>query len=106
MSVIGNTTMKIWGVILMIVGSTICVFSNKIVFPGLEVVLGIERIVGKDSVVYLDGGGYIYTNPGAMVRWIAGVVLVGVVIFGFGAVMCFRGKRSRGVNPCPNADAG
>lgn len=105
MSVIGNTTMKIWGIILMIVGGTVCVFSNKIVFPGLEVVLGIERIVGKDNVVYLDGGGYLYTNPGAMVRWIAGVVLVGVVIFGLGAVICFKEKLSKVANPCPNADA-
>jgi len=84
--------MKSWGIILMIVGGMIAVFSNKIVFPGLEVTLGIERIVGKANVIYLDGGGYIFTNPGAMAKWIVGVAVIGLVISGVGVRMCFKGK--------------
>lgn len=86
--------MKIFGIILMILGGLTAIFSNKIAFPGLESVLGIERMVGKANVVYLDGGGYIFTNPGAMAKWIVGMAVVGLVIFGIGVRM-FRGKRRR-----------
>ena len=83
--------MKIAGTMLMLIGLAITLFSNKIVFPGLELLLGIETIVGKSNVVYLDGGGYMYTNPGAMVRWIASVAGIGVIVFGAGFLL-FRKK--------------
>jgi hypothetical protein len=57
------------GCTLLAVGICTAVFSYKIVFPGLESLLGIETIVGKKNVVYLADGGYAYTNPGAMLRW-------------------------------------
>jgi len=77
-----------WGLI----GSGICiaVFSQKIVFSGLELLLGIETIVGKENVVYDPEGGYAYTNPGAMIRWIVAVAWVGMLIAAIGAVALFR----------------
>lgn len=80
---------------LLGVGICISVFSHKIVFPGLESLLGIERLVGKQNVVYLADGGYAYTNPGAMVRWIASVVMVGVVLAASGGILLFRTRSLR-----------
>lgn len=68
----------------MCLGALMVVFSEKIVFPGLEVLLGIETIVGRESVHYLAGGGYVFTNPGAMVRWMLSVAVVGVSVASFG----------------------
>jgi len=76
----------------MIFEGMITVFSNKIVFPGLETVLGIENIVGKANVVYLDGYAYNFTNPDAMAKWIVGVAVIGLVISGVGVRVCFKGK--------------
>jgi hypothetical protein len=87
-----RSEMKIAGTILMVIGLTIALFSNKIVFPGLERLLGIETIVGKNNVIYLDGGGYMYTNPGAMVDWIASVAGIGIIVFGTGLLL-FRKKH-------------
>ena len=80
---------------LLGVGICIAVFSQKIVFPGLESVLGIESIVGKQNVVYLADGGYAYTNPGAMVRWIASVAMVGVLLVAIGSIVLFRTRSLR-----------
>ncbi len=80
---------------LLGVGICIAVFSQKIVFPGLESLLGIESIVGKQNVVYMADGGYAYTNPGAMVRWIASVAMVGVLLAAIGSVMLFRTRSAR-----------
>lgn len=92
-----NTKRKrIVGGLLVLLGGLIAVFSAKIVFPGLEWLLGIETIVGKESVVYLEGGGYAYTNPGAMIRWICSVAAVGVVLCGIGVWMIVRARRFRG----------
>ncbi|MFH1024172.1 MAG: hypothetical protein V1809_12400 [Planctomycetota bacterium] len=85
--------MKTWGFILMIAGIAIVAFSNKVVFPGLEILLGIETIVGKDNVFRLENGGYLFTNPGAMARWIAAVAGVGILVFGAGlTIFLMRGK--------------
>jgi hypothetical protein len=59
-------------------------FSNKIVFPGLERLVGIETIVGKDNVVYESDGSYGFTNPRAMLEWISSVRLVGILACSFG----------------------
>ena len=80
---------------LLGVGICIAVFSQKIVFPGLESLLGIESIVGKQNVVYLADGGYAYTNPGAMVRWIGSVAMVGLMLAAIGSVMLFRARSPR-----------
>jgi hypothetical protein len=80
---------------LLCVGVCIAVFSKKIVFPGLESVLGIESIVGKQNVVYLADGGYAYTNPGAMVRWIGSVAVVGVLLAAIGSMVLFRTRSLR-----------
>ena len=61
---------KILGWSLGIAGVLIAAFSQRIVFPGLEHLLGIETIVGRDNVQYLPDGGYAFTNPGAGVNWI------------------------------------
>jgi hypothetical protein len=79
----------------VLVGAGICIaaFSQKIVFPGLESLLGIETLVGKQNVVYLPDGGYAYTNPGAMVRWIASVAGIGALLAGLGGFLVFRSRR-------------
>jgi hypothetical protein len=43
------------GYFLMVLGLLVVGFSNKIVFPGLERLVGIEAIVGKENVVYHTG---------------------------------------------------
>ena len=83
--------------LLVAAGICIVAFSSRIVFPGPEVVLGIEALVGKQSVVYLPDGGYIYTNPGAMIGWISGVAGVGVLISAIGIALLVRASRRRTV---------
>jgi len=77
------------------VGICIAALSQKIVFPGLESLVGIETIVGKQNVVYLPEGGYAYTNPGAMVRWIASVAMVGFLLAFIGSIVLFRTRSLR-----------
>jgi hypothetical protein len=81
-----------WGLVLA--GLLVVVFSNKIVFPGLERLLGIEAIVGRENVVYQPDGGYSFTNPGAMMRWILLVAAVGVLACASGIWLLLR-TRSR-----------
>jgi hypothetical protein len=68
----------------MLAGLVVVGFSNKIVFPGLERLIGIETIVGKDNVVYQPDGSYLFTNPRRMVEWIGAVILLGVLMISFG----------------------
>ena len=86
---------RAFGWVLVGVGLCIAAFSQKIVFPGLESLVGIETIVGKQNVVYLPEGGYAYTNPGAMVRWIASVAAVGVVVAAAGCSVLLLSRRTR-----------
>jgi hypothetical protein len=79
------------GGLLVLIGLLVTCFSNQIAFPGLERWLGIETMVGKGNVVYLPDGGYAYTNPGAMMSWIAAVAVVGIVISASG--IWFSGIR-------------
>ncbi len=81
------------GWVFITLGVLVAACSQQIVFPGLERLLGIEAIVGRDSVVYQPGGGYIFTNPGAMVRWVASVAAVGVLLASIGAFVLFRARR-------------
>jgi hypothetical protein len=66
------------GLLLIFGGVMVMAFSPAIVTPGLEGLLGIDTIVGKNNVVHLQGGGYAYTNPSAFARWIASVVAIGI----------------------------
>jgi hypothetical protein len=50
---------------LVVLGVWIAVLCQKIVFPGLEALLGIETTVGRENVVYEPDGSYMFTNPGA-----------------------------------------
>ncbi len=81
-----------WAFILA--GVLIVCFSGKIVFPGLELLLGIETIVGKRNVVYLDDG-YAFTNPGAMAKWILTVAGCGVCIAAIGVFILIRAKYQK-----------
>jgi hypothetical protein len=87
------TPTKTIGWFLALLGLLVVLFSQKIVFPGLERLVGIETIVGRDNVVYEPDGSYMFTNPGAMVRWIISVAAVGVVIASVGAFVLFRARR-------------
>ena len=89
---------KILGWSLAAVGILIAAFSQQIVFPGLERLLGIETIVGRENVQYLPEGGYAFTNPGAMIRWITSVATVGLLIAFVGAFVLFRARRERRVS--------
>lgn len=64
----------------MILGLLVVFFSNKIVFPWLARLIGIEAIVGKDNVVYQPDGSYYFTNPKAMLEWISSVAILGLLI--------------------------
>ena len=87
------TTLKVLGWTLVIMGVLIVVFSRTIVFPGLELALGIETIVGSENVSYQPDGSYYYTNPGAMMRWIASVAGVGLLIVAFGVFGILKARR-------------
>jgi hypothetical protein len=67
-----------------------------IVFPGLEIILGIETLVGKESVSYINpqnhSEGYMFTNPGAMIKWIASVILIGVLTIVAGITILLKQK--------------
>ena len=71
-------------------GITIILLSEKIVFPGLETVIGIETIVGADNIVYCEDSGYFFTNPAAMNRWILSIVFIGVVTTCSGIVLFIK----------------
>ena len=79
----------------MVAGVLIILFCEKIVFPGLEMTLGIETLVGSENVVYEPDGSYVFTNPGAMVRWIASVAAVGMGLAGAGGFLLFRQRQSK-----------
>jgi hypothetical protein len=81
---------KIIGSLLILFGLVVTVSSPRIVFPGLERLVGIETIVGRENVIYEPDGSYIFTNPGAMVRWIVSVAAVGIAIAATGAFMLLR----------------
>ena len=72
------------GLLLMVMGLLVIAFSKQIVFPGLERLVGIETIVGKENVVYQPDGSYYFTNPRRTVEWTTSVMIVGVFITSFG----------------------
>jgi hypothetical protein len=100
--------MKIFGIILIVLGLSVILFSGKIVFPGLESIIGIETIVGKDSVVYDKPGdpnsGYVFTNPEAMIKWVASVALCGFVILIVGIGIAFKNKIMKLYNQTPSGN--
>ena len=83
---------------LIVLGVLIAVFSKAIVLPGLELLLGIETIVGARSVFHQPDGSYLYTNPGAMLKWIASVVGVGLAIAAVGIVGLLASLRKKGAS--------
>jgi len=87
------TLLRTLGWLLVVIGVLVVVFSRTIVFPGLELTLGIETIVGSENVRYEPDGSYIYTNPAAMMRWIASVAGVGFLIAAFGVACIFKARR-------------
>jgi hypothetical protein len=87
------TSKKVLGWCLILFGTLVAFFSNKIVFPGLERLVGIETIVGTQNVVHNPDGSYFYTNPGAMVRWIVWVASIGLIICLIGCWILIRAKR-------------
>ena len=89
-----STSVKAIGWTLVAVGVLVFIFREWIVFPGLERLVGIETIVGKDNVVYLPDGGYGFTNPAAMLRWISSVAAIGILICLSGIWVLFTERRS------------
>lgn len=85
--------MKKLGIALIALGIAIAIFSPKIVFPGLERLIGIEAIVGRQNVAYEPDGSYAYTNPGAMITWITAVSGVGVAIVILGIALLRKEKQ-------------
>jgi hypothetical protein len=86
---------RVLGWSLVLLGATAVIFCQTIVFPGLERLIGIETIVGKENVHYLPDSGYGYTNPGAMMRWISSVAASGIVICLIGIFLLIRASRDR-----------
>jgi len=87
------TLKQVFAWFLLLAGLLMIMFSNRIVFPGLERLLGIETIVGRENVVYQPDGGYIFTNPSAMMRWIISVVMVGLSICSIGIWVLIRLRK-------------
>jgi hypothetical protein len=86
-------TTKRMGWLLIVVGALLVIFSKWIVFPGLERLVGIETIVGRDNVFYTPDGGYYFTNPGAAIHWILSVAGIGFLILLSGCWLLFRARR-------------
>jgi hypothetical protein len=84
---------KTIGWFLILLGATAVSLCRVIVFPGLERLVGIETIVGKENVVYLPDGGYVFTNPGAMFRWVSTVAVIGIIICFIGIRLVARASR-------------
>jgi hypothetical protein len=81
--------------VLILAGVLVVIFSQKIVFPGLERLVGIETIVGRGNVVYQADGSYAFTNPGAMMRWTFSVAAVGALMCLAGIWLMLRGRSRR-----------
>jgi hypothetical protein len=97
-----KATLKIiLGCFLFLTGLLTSIFSHPIVFPGLEKLLGIETIVGKNSVDYQPDGSYYYTNPAAQAFWTFLVAAIGGLIAAFGIWLLARAKKVRDSNPTP-----
>jgi hypothetical protein len=88
------TITKTAGWLLILIGVFVVVFSQRIVFPGLERLVGIETIVGKQNVVYQPDGSYDFTNPGAMMLWIFSVAAIGIFICLSGGLLLFLARRA------------
>jgi len=86
---------KVTGWFLVLLGATVVVFREPIVFPGLERLVGIETIVGKENVVYPPEGGYGFTNPTAQMYWISSVGAIGVAICAVGIWLLIRANKDR-----------
>jgi len=85
---------KLIGWSLIISGVLILMFSQKIVFPILERWVGIETIVGTENVFYYPNGNYVFTNPGAMMRWIASVATIGISIALTGVLVLIHRRKN------------
>ncbi len=68
----------------MLLGLLVVAFSKQIVFPGLEHLIGVETIAGKNNVVYQPDGSYYFTNPRRIVGWVLSVMVIGALIVAFG----------------------
>ena len=79
---------------MLISGVLIAVFSSNIVFPGLELLLGPEAIVGKRNVVYIAKDEYLMTNPGAMMKWQGHVIIVGMITASLGRMLIWRNWKT------------
>jgi len=75
---------NILGCFLMVFGLLVIGFGNKIVFPGLERLIGIEAIVGKEIVSYQPDGSYNFSNPKAVLEWTLAVAILGLLIHAVG----------------------
>ena len=84
---------KLIGWLLIVSGVLTAVLSEKIVFPGLERLVGIETIVGSSNVQYQPDGSYYYTNPVAMVRWLSSVAAIGISIALVGVLVLIRSQK-------------
>jgi hypothetical protein len=87
------------GWFLSVSGLLVVIFSYKIVFPGLEALLGIESIVGRQNVYYQPDGRYYFTNPGAMARWICSVAGIGIILCSLGVWLLIRARRAQHGSP-------
>jgi hypothetical protein len=68
----------------MALGLLVIAFSNQIVFPGLERLIGTEPIAGKGNIVYQPDGSYYFNNPGRAAEWIVSVAIAGFLILSCG----------------------
>jgi hypothetical protein len=93
-----TTTPKVIGWFLILIGVLVIIFSEKIVFPGLERLVGIEKIVGKENVYYQPDGSYYFTGARGMAHWIGSVVGVGLLVCLIGIWTLIRARKGRKIS--------
>ncbi len=67
------------GQIMLGTGIFMVLFGPKIVDPFLVKILGPRIVFGKANVM-LEEGVYLTTNQAALIKWIVGVMLTGLII--------------------------
>lgn len=79
---------KLFSGILILSGLAI-VLGNGWIFDYLVYILGPDKMVGKEYVIYTPEGCF-YTNPGKMVLWSYAIASLGIALFSTGFFMFFR----------------
>ena len=85
---------KIIGLAFMLTGTGM-ILAHNFIFDWLIWLFGAEFFVGRQSVLYLPNGGYMYTNPSAMMKWSMGIIFSGLLLLAIGLFLLIRKKKKQ-----------